>query len=129
MSPVLLVRGELVHGVAHQDAVHGRDGQRQLVKARQIIGNPPRTEVIVLPEIENLADHLRRDPGRRAMRSRRARPQARLSGGVIAPFPPIEGLPGNPKMASRLGRYSAFRRTLLSTRACAMPTVVPARLL
>jgi hypothetical protein len=36
-----------------------RHRQGQLVKPLQIVGNPPRPKVIVLPEIEDLADHSR----------------------------------------------------------------------
>ena len=43
-----------------QDAVHGGHRNRQAVEGLQVIGDLPRSEVVVLPEVQNLADHLAR---------------------------------------------------------------------
>ena len=61
--------------------MHGRGGDRELVKALELIGDTACAEVIVLPQIQDLGDHLRWfGPGRTV---RPARPVAEPS---HAPF-------------------------------------------
>ena len=69
MRPVLLIGWQAIHAVPHQNAVHRRPGDGELVKSLQVVGNLARTEAIVLAEIQNLAHYLRRGSPRRSVRS------------------------------------------------------------
>jgi hypothetical protein len=55
---VLLIRRQARHPVPRQDAMHRRDGDRDLMKALQICRDPAGAEVIVLAAVEDLADHV-----------------------------------------------------------------------
>ena len=68
VAPVLLIRRQPVHAVLAQNAMHGRAGDRQAVKPLQVVGNLARAEVIVLAEVEDLADDVGRRRPRRSMR-------------------------------------------------------------
>jgi hypothetical protein len=43
-----------------QDAMDGRAGHDELVESLQVIGDLPGPEVVMLPQVEDLADDLRR---------------------------------------------------------------------
>ena len=74
---MLLIGRQPVHPVLAQNAMHGRRGDRQLVKALQVVGDLARAEVVVLPQVQNLADDLRRRGSWRPVR--RARPVAQAA--------------------------------------------------
>src|SRR5689334_10858267 len=73
---------------------------RHLVKAFQVVGDHARAEVIVLPQIQNLADHLPRGGAGRSVRRARPIVQAGRATRVKAPFPLVKGLSGDPEMAT-----------------------------
>jgi len=97
---MFLVRREPWHPVALQDAMDRRTRDRDGVKPLQIVRDLAGSKVIVLPQVQNLADDV---PACGAWRSvRRARPivQARRAKFVKTPFPFVKGLPRNPEMAT-----------------------------
>jgi hypothetical protein len=57
---VLLIRWEPRYAVPRQDAVHRGDRDRDLMEARQVCRDAAGPEVIVLPQVEDLADDLTR---------------------------------------------------------------------
>jgi hypothetical protein len=56
VSAMLLIRGEPVYTVPHQDAMHGRQRHDDAVKAPQVIRDSPWAEVMVLAQVQDLAD-------------------------------------------------------------------------
>ena len=87
---VLLIRREPRHAVPRQDAVHRGYRDRDLVEARQVRGDATCSEVVVLPQIEDLADDLTRRRARRAMRRPRTIAQADVPVLGAPPFPFVE---------------------------------------
>jgi hypothetical protein len=71
---VLLIRREPRHTVPRQDAVHGGGRDDYPMEATQIRRDPAGAEVIVLTQVEDLADDLARGGSRRPLR--RPRPIA-----------------------------------------------------
>lgn len=76
---VLLIRREPRHAVPYQDAVHrgARDGD--LVESTQVGRDPASSEVIVLAQIQDLADHLASGRARRMLRRPRTIAQASVT--------------------------------------------------
>ena len=93
VPPVLLVGRQPVHAVTAQDAMHGGAGHRHAVKPLQIIGNLARAEVVVLPEVEDLADHLHRCCSRGVVRRAGAIRQSCVAVLLIPLAPLVECLP------------------------------------
>ena len=60
----------------------------------QVRGDPGRPEVIVLAQIEDLADHLARRGSRRSVRRPRAIAQPGITVFRVSPLPLVERLPG-----------------------------------
>ena len=123
VPPVLLVGGQPVHAVPAQNAMHGGIGHRHAVKPLQIIGNLARAEVVVLPEVEDLAHDLRRRGPRRAVRRPGAVRQSGITVLVIPLSPLVERLAGNAEMptgprdiAGTVAAWSTFRRQLVNRR-------------
>ena len=65
LRPILLIGGQPVHAMPHQDAVHRGHGEGLLMKAPEVVGDPAGAEVIVLPQIQDLADDVARGGSRR----------------------------------------------------------------
>jgi hypothetical protein len=106
----LLIRRQPRHPVPRQDAMHRRDGDLDLVKAQQIRRDPAGAEVVVLAEIQDLADHLaRRRAGRAPWRSR-AIAQARVAVLGLPPLPFVERLARNPESPAYPGDVSFVGR-------------------
>jgi hypothetical protein len=55
---VLLIRRKPVHPMLAEDPVHGRAGNRHLMKAPEVGPDPARPKMVPLPQIQDLADHL-----------------------------------------------------------------------
>src|SRR4026208_388985 len=106
-SPALMVRLVLLIGrqpaqaVLAQDPVHGGAGNPHLMKALEVGGNPPRPEVVPLPQVQDLAYHLARGRPRRALRRPGAVAQSRLPVHLKPSFPPIERGSGDAEMTAR----------------------------
>ena len=123
VPPVLLIRRQPVHAVPAQNAMHGGTRHREAVKPLQIIGNLARAEVVVLPEVEDLAHDLWRRRPRGVVR----RPGPVRQSGItvlVIPLPPlVERLPGDREMpagarhiAGIVAAWSSFRRQLVNRR-------------
>ena len=97
VRPVLLIRRQPAHAVLAQDPVHGGARDRHLVKALEVVGDPARPEVVVLPQIQDLAHDLAWGRPRRPMGRSRAIAQARLPVRVKPSFPAVERLREMPK--------------------------------
>jgi hypothetical protein len=107
---VLLIRGQPRHPMPRQDAMHRRDGDRDLMKALQVRRDPAGAEMIVLAEVEDLADHVAgRRAGRAPWRSG-AIAQAAIAVLGVPPLPFVEGLAGNPKSPAHPGDVSFVGR-------------------
>ena len=101
---MLLIGRQSVQAVPDQDAVHRWTRRRRLlVKALQIVGDLARAEVIVLPEVQDLADDFRRRGASATGAACWVDRQARRAVRVKPPLPPIERLPRNAKMPARAG--------------------------
>ena len=98
VPPVFLIGRQPVHAVPAQNAMHRGTRDRQAVKPLQVIGNLARAEVVVLPEVEDLADDLCRRRPRRAVRRPGPVRQSGITVLVIPPSPFVERLSGNPEM-------------------------------
>jgi hypothetical protein len=70
VGSVFLVRRQSVHVVAEQDAMHGGHGHSELMKPLQVVSDSAGAKVIILAQIENLANDIGRDRCRRPMRAR-----------------------------------------------------------
>jgi hypothetical protein len=55
---VLLIRWQPVRAVPAENPMHRGTGNRHLVEAFEISSDPPRPEVILLPQIQDLAHDL-----------------------------------------------------------------------
>ena len=110
VPPVLLIRRQPVHAVPAQNAMHGGTGHRQAVKPLQIIGNLPRAEVVVLPEVEDLAHDLCRRRPRGVVRRPGPVRQSGITVLVIPLSPLVERLPGNPEMPAGARDIAGTRR-------------------
>jgi hypothetical protein len=55
---MFLVCGQAIHPVPLQNAMHRGTGDQDLMKPMQVRGDSSGTEVILLPQIENLANHV-----------------------------------------------------------------------
>src|SRR5688572_17877513 len=98
---MLLVGRQPAHPMLAEQAVHRGWRDRDLVKALQIVSDLARPEMIVLPQVQNLADHLPRGGVRRPVRRTWPIVQARRAELVKAPFPLVERPPGNPEVSTR----------------------------
>jgi hypothetical protein len=94
---MLLIRGQPVQSMPLQDAMHGGTGDLYRNESALIRGNAGRAKVIVLAEIENLADHLASCRSRRSVRRPWPIAQATVTVLGVPPFPLVERLPGNPE--------------------------------
>jgi hypothetical protein len=101
VPPILLIRRQPVHAVLAQNAVHGRTSHRQAVKAIQIIGNLSWAELVVLSQIQNLADDVGRSGPGRVMRCPSSVGESAITvlGVALSPF--VERLSRNPKVPCR----------------------------
>jgi hypothetical protein len=70
------------------------------MKALQVVRNLARTEVVVLPEVQQLADDLRRGGARRPVRRPGAVAQACLAVIGEPPFPLVKRLPGDAEVSA-----------------------------
>jgi len=88
---LMLLVGRLpAHAVLDQDPMHGRASDLHLVKALHVGGDPVRPKVIVLPQIQNLADYRRRCGARRAVRRSRLISQSGFPEPIKAFLPAVE---------------------------------------
>jgi len=93
MRPILLIRRQPVQPVPHEDAMHGRHGHGQVMKALQIVGGLAWAEMVGLTQVQDLAHDLARCRSRRSMRRagtvRQSGRPVRLKPSLL----PVEGLP------------------------------------
>src|SRR5688572_17171495 len=89
---VLLVCRESRHAVLTQDAMDRGARDRHLVKALQIGGDPAGAEVVLLAQVQNLADDLRFRGLGRALRRSWLVAQAGRAGRLESPLPLVESL-------------------------------------
>jgi hypothetical protein len=112
VGAMLLIRRQPRHPASRQDAVDRRAGDRHLMKSLQVGRDPAGSEVIVLPEIDDLADDV---VGRRSRHATR-RPRAVAQPGVPVlaepPSPFVERFPRDPESTAR-PRDIARRRGML----------------
>jgi hypothetical protein len=76
------------------------------VEAMQVHRDPAGSEVIVLAQVEDLADHLTSGRSWRSLRRPRPIAQAGVSVLGMATLPLVERLPGNPEPTARPGDVS-----------------------
>jgi hypothetical protein len=69
---MLLIRGQSIHPMAREDAMHRGPGDLDVMEPAQVRRNPGWSEVIVLAQIEDLADHLASRRARRSLRRPRS---------------------------------------------------------
>jgi hypothetical protein len=81
-----------------------------LVEPLQVGRDPARPEVVVLAQVEDLADHLPRRRSRRPLRRPRAVAQASLTVVGVTPLPFVERLPGNAEPPADPGDVSLVAR-------------------
>jgi hypothetical protein len=67
--PVLLIGREPIQAVSRQDAMHGGRGDHQAMKALYVSGDSARSEVVGVPQVQDLPDHIGRRGTRRLVRS------------------------------------------------------------
>src|SRR6188768_1470195 len=79
------------------------------MESPQVVRDLAGAEVVVLPQIQNLADDLARRGRRGAIRATRPVPQARLALRVESSLPPVIGLARDPEMSTRPGHISGAR--------------------
>src|SRR5690606_13494926 len=91
---VLLIRREAMHSVPAQDAVHRGARDANLVEPLQVRRDAAWPEVIVLAQIQDLADDLPRGGARRPMRRPWAVAESRVAVLGVPSLPLVEGLPG-----------------------------------
>ena len=81
---------------ALEDSPHPRLGNRDVVIALEVHGDLARPEVVVLAQIEDLADHLGLGGVRAHLGPFRTRPETFFAELLVALLPVVEGLAGNP---------------------------------
>ena len=87
--------------VSAKNSVHRRGRNRYLMIRLQITSNPLRSEVVLLRQIKNLANHIRWRRIQRATRSTRPFAQPDPPVFLITSLPLVEGLPRNPEVSPR----------------------------
>jgi hypothetical protein len=102
-GPMLLICRESVQAMTTQDAVDWRLGNRLAVESLQIVGNSARAEVVMHAQVQDLADDLPWRGSGRAMWGPRPVPQPCPTVFVVAPFPFVKRLAGNPKVSTGVG--------------------------
>jgi hypothetical protein len=90
---MLLIRLQPIHPVSHEDAMHGGDCDRELVETVQIRGDATGTKVVVLTQIQDLADLGSRRSWGAGVSRPVAEPRVTVLG--VSSFPPVERLAGN----------------------------------
>ena len=100
---MLLIRRQPIHPVPLQDAMHRGARDLDAMEPVQIRRDPARSEVIVLAQVEDLADHLARRRSRRSLRRPRPIAQAGVAVLGVSPLPLVERLPGNAEPAADAG--------------------------
>src|SRR5262245_20339713 len=110
MRLVPLIRWEPRHAVPRQDPMHRGDCNGDAVEPVQIRRDPPCSEVIVLAQVEDLADDLARGRSRRPLRCPRPIAQAGVSVLGVASLPFVKRLPGNPEAPAHAGDVSCVGR-------------------
>src|SRR4030095_14151564 len=93
MGLMLLIGRKPIHPVPPQDAMYRGTGDHNLMESVQVRGDPGRPEVIVLAQIEDLADHLARRGSRRSLWRPRPIAQSGITVLDVSPLPLIERLP------------------------------------
>ncbi len=90
--------------------MHRADGDRDLVEALQVRGDAASPEMVVLAQVEHLADDL----GGRGMRKGSGDPrlvhQTPVPELLVTPFPLVERLPGDPEMPTCPGHVAVSVR-------------------
>jgi hypothetical protein len=71
VGTVLLIRWQSIHPMLDEQTMHRVAGDRELMKPLEIVSDLARAEVILLPQVQNLADHVGRRGARRPMGSTR----------------------------------------------------------
>src|ERR1043165_8625689 len=112
VRPVLLIRRQPRHAVPRQDAMHRRDRDGDLVKPLQVSRDAASPEVIVLTQVEDLADHLPRGGSRRPLRRPRPIAQAGVSVLDATALPLVERFARNPETTAPAGDVAVVGRLL-----------------
>src|SRR5579862_5350998 len=97
---MLLIGRQSIQAALAQYAVHGRRGHGHAMKALQVVRNLARTEVVVLPEVQHLADDLRRGRARCPTRRPRSVAQADRPVFLEPPRPFVEQLAREAEMSA-----------------------------
>ena len=113
VRPMLLVGRQPAHAVFAENTMHRGGRHRQLMKPLQVVRNLARTEVVMLPEIQNLADDLLWCGSGRAVRRSGPVAQPGLPVFVEPPLPLVKRPSGNPEMAARACHVSGACGRLL----------------
>jgi hypothetical protein len=94
---MLLIRRQSIHPMSLEDAMHGRASNLDAMESVQIRRDPAWSEVIVLAQVENLADHLACRRSRRSLWPPRPIAQAGVTVLGVSPLPFVERLPRSPE--------------------------------
>ena len=105
-----------------EDAVHRGDRDGDPMKPLQIRGDPAGSEVIVLAQVEDLADDLARRGSRRTLRRPGPIAQAGVTMLGMSPLPLVERFPGNPEPTAHAGDVSARRPPAVTPSAARLLT-------
>ena len=109
---MLLIGRKPIHPVPLQGAMHSGARDHNLMESVQVRCDPGRPEVIVLAQIEDLADHLARRGSRRSLRRPRPIAQPGVTVLRVSPLPLVERFPGNAKPPANAGDILLVRRLL-----------------
>ena len=97
---MLLIRGQPIHPMPLQNAMHRGHGDCHLMEPFEVGGDPTGSEVVVLTQVEDLADHLAWRGSRRSLRRPRPIAQAGVTVLGVTPLPLVERLAGNAEPAA-----------------------------
>jgi hypothetical protein len=107
---VLLIGRQPAHAVPRQDAMDGRDGDGNPVEPLQVRRDPAGAEVIVLPQVQDLADHIGGGGPVRMMWRPRPIAQAGVAMLRVPPLPLVERFPGDPEPTADAGNIALVGR-------------------
>jgi hypothetical protein len=92
---MFLIGRKPIHPVPPQDAMHRGARDHNLMESLQVRGDPGRPEVIMLAQMEDLADHLARRGSRRSLWRPRPIAQSGVTVLDVSTLPLVERFPGN----------------------------------
>jgi hypothetical protein len=112
MGLMLLIGRESIQTMPLQDAMYRGTSDLDAMEPVQIRGNAGRPEVVVLAQIQDLADDLPRRRAGRALRRTGSIPEASVAVLGVSPFPLVERFPRDSKPTADSRDILLVRRLL-----------------